>query len=336
MPRPDQGRPVARPAPAACGPYGAGPFVTRGVAGRYLLTTVVVSLSAFSVMYFIRLWAGTTETGGVPGAHPFWVTVAALLFALHAGAALLVWQSALGLGGPPVQWSTALDTFAPGLLAKYVPGKIWSHAARLGMAGRTGMKYGKAAGAFIWEAILGLAAASAFATVGLGIAGSREAWTVALPLLIACVLAVLALRVLPQTVWVARLSASRGWAFSSVAPRALSRLALLNLLAWTIYVGAHLALVLSLGAIDTWALARVAGAVGLAWAAGYLAIVMPAGFGVRDGLLLVLLGPVLPQSAILAFVLLARLVPIGVETMLTVGWLTLRRGRRLDATPPSS
>ena len=64
---------------------------------------------------------------------------------------------------------------------------------------------------------------------------------------------------------------------------------------------------------------------------GYLAIVVPLGIGVRDGLLLVLLASLFDPAAALVFVALARVVQLGVDLALTSAWLLARRARAIPA-----
>lgn len=107
---------------------------------------------------------------------------------------------------------------------------------------------------------------------------------------------------------------------------------------------AFLALYLALNGVALWLAARgVTGvtashlglfvsATALAYAAGFLSLFAPAGIGVREGVLLLVLGTVLPRGADAVAVTAVRLLMILVELALAgVGLVLLRRG-----APPSA
>lgn len=103
---------------------------------------------------------------------------------------------------------------------------------------------------------------------------------------------------------------------------------------------AALALYLGLNGVALWLVARAVtdvpvgllglfiGATALAYAAGFLSLFAPAGIGVREGVLLLVLGLVLPRGVDAAAVTAVRLLTILVEVGLAgVGLALLRRGR---------
>jgi hypothetical protein len=65
----------------------------------------------------------------------------------------------------------------------------------------------------------------------------------------------------------------------------------------------------------------VTGVVALAWVGGYLTVIMPAGLGVRDGLLALLLAPLLGSGPVLLFVASARVLALVLELLIFAGWV---------------
>jgi len=72
-----------------------------------------------------------------------------------------------------------------------------------------------------------------------------------------------------------------------------------------------------------------AGLYGLAWTAGFLAIVVPAGAGIREAVLVIGLAPYLPAGGALVVALLSRVVATIVDVSLAgIGVLMNRLARR--------
>ncbi len=106
----------------------------------------------------------------------------------------------------------------------------------------------------------------------------------------------------------------------------------MSFVGWMLFGGAQIALSVAPLGFDAFIL--IAGAVALAWAGGYLAIVMPLGLGVRDG---ILLAPVLSPQQALLFVALSQLVQLVVDATVTGGgWLVGQVGRRPRGDHPDA
>jgi hypothetical protein len=115
--------------------------------------------------------------------------------------------------------------------------------------------------------------------------------------------------------------------------RPLLSIAVLNFLAWIVYGSAHWALARSILPVALTDLPSVAGASALAWAGGYLAIVMPAGIGVREGLLVLLLAPMLGAGPVAVLAAGIRLLSLGVDLSITAVWIWKRTpSQDLEAT----
>jgi uncharacterized membrane protein YbhN (UPF0104 family) len=108
-----------------------------------------------------------------------------------------------------------------------------------------------------------------------------------------------------------------------------------SLVAWALYGSAHLAIARAVAPVglDAWPL--VTGAMAIAWAGGYVAM-MPVGLGVRDGIQLILLAPVLTPAQALLFVALSRLVQLAVDASITAGWLLISSAHGRPVRPPAA
>lgn len=242
----------------------------------------------------------------------------------------------MGLAGIRPTLQEAADTWVPGLLARYIPGKVWSNALRLALARRVGSPLVPITGAMGWEALLAVATACGF---GLAVFHHwpSPAWRGS---------AVLVLVITAGVLVVARLALGRGQ-----IPRWISRLGLLaparggggvvmlaaiNLVAWICYGASHWALARAIMPVSLAEAPMVAGAVALAWAGGYLVLVMPAGLGVREGLLVLLLGPRFGTGPVVALAAGSRLISVGIDVTLTALWAWWRAAPPASGRPPSA
>ena len=91
---------------------------------------------------------------------------------------------------------------------------------------------------------------------------------------------------------------------------------------WGIYATAFWLLYLSFGESRTFL--QVGPAFAAAYVAGYIAIFAPAGAGIREGVLVVLLQPIMAREAAVVLAVIARLWTIALElipaALLVVGW----------------
>ena len=212
-------------------------------------------------------------------------------------------------------------------LAKYIPGNVAQHAGRALLALRAGMGGRTLAVTVIQETVLAAAASVlvgvlALAATAPGITqlpeGSR-AWLLAAGGVLGCAVLVLSCFDLP----VEGLAKSR----SRIA-RLLARGG--GLPGYRVVLPALAAyglnyLVIGLG---LWIVARAAGlpaeldlwvataAFALSWLLGFLAPGAPAGLGVREGIMALLLVGIVPDADALAFVLLARVVTLAGDAII--------------------
>ncbi len=112
------------------------------------------------------------------------------------------------------------------------------------------------------------------------------------------------------------------------------RASLWAVLAWVL-LGIHLLILMSAyGGVDLLGAAAAVGGIGLAWAAGLAFLPAPAGAGVREGVLVLTLGPVVGSEAAVTVALASRVLLIFADVALaaaSVGVRTLTRVSRARA-----
>lgn len=201
---------------------------------------------------------------------------------------------------------------------RYLPGGIWAPVSRVAVVGGTALDRVSTVAA---ENIIALCAALAVGGAALA-ADGRWVWA---PLVLAVVTPVV----------LSRFVASR----TRVAPDRVLRATGGYVVAFAAYV---LAAVLVQAAVSGWEdTALVAGAAGIAWAAGLVVVIAPGGLGARELAYVGLVGGALASGDAAAGAVTLRLVTIAAElaVLLVVGRPSLRGGRpgarRPTASPPA-
>jgi uncharacterized membrane protein YbhN (UPF0104 family) len=253
----------------------------------WLLTLAVVALA---------LWQAARQLSGqwdevrrrADSLHPDWLLVLASAALVLATYALLVhaWRSLVAAWGSRLGFWQASRIWSVSNLGRYLPGKVWSIAAMGLLSRKAGVSAGAASGAAVAGTLVNLAAGFAVMLVaGLPVLRSVAPGGAGAAVAIA-VAATLGLLLLPVTLapalrLVARLL-GREVLVREAPARVLWLVVASNVAAWVGYGVAFrvLATALAPASAGNW-LEYVAVFTG-SYLAGYLAIVIPGGIGVRE------------------------------------------------------
>jgi len=218
-------------------------------------------------------------------------------------------------------------------LGRYVPGKVWQIAGLAYLAKREGVQASVATGAAVLGQGIGLLGA---ALVGLGVFfGANEFWRdigwMGRVAVVGTASAIIAIVVIPSifrrivAFWF-RLTRTDPPGDGLGSGNAGLRWLTLYVVNWGIYATAFWLLYLSFGEWRTFL--QVGPAFAAAYVAGYIAVFAPAGAGIREGVLVVLLQPIMAREAAVVLAVIARLWTTAVElvpaALLASGW---RRSR---------
>jgi glycosyltransferase 2 family protein len=254
-------------------------------------------------------WALATQWGAVRpllGRLSAW-SLAAALAAVLAGilATFLCWRVVLAALGGRLPVLAGARVFFLGQLGKYVPGSLWPVMAQMEL-GRNYQVPERASGAAVGVFLLvvvgtGLAVAAAGMPL-LSPDGVHAYWWLlaVLPLALVTLAPAVLNRLLGLTLRLTR----RPPLPAPLSTSGLLRAAGWALLSWLAYGVQVWVLAGQLGAGGPLLLAQASGAFAAAWCAGFLLLVAPAGAGVREAALVVLLGGTLtrPQGTVVAVV----------------------------------
>ena len=327
----------------------------RGRALVWVRAAVGVLILAAVVWAAARNWSAVSGDLARLGAAP--LLLALLLGVVGPALAMLGWRVLLADLGSPLALAPAAGVFFVGQLGKYLPGSVWTVLAQAEMGARLAVPRRRSA--VVGLLAIGLSVLSGL-VVGLASAplllGSRSVGTLgwaalAVPLLVLACWPRLLNAVIGRCLRIARrdplehdlsgraVLATMGWFVGSWLVFGLQTLVLASSVgsgAGGAGPGGAGAGGAGPGGAGLLALATVSG-YALAGTLGMLAVVSPAGLGVREGLLALLLGPVLGPTAALAVVLLSRFcITVGDVVVAAAGWTYARRHGLVSAHPASA
>lgn len=261
------------------------------------------------------------------------VLLAVVVNVVYLGCTLASWRAVLTDLGSRLPLRAAIELFFVSQLGKYVPGGVWHMVAASELGLDRAIPRRRSVSAIAVATLVAIATGLVAAAPLLVLAGRpipERGWLwlalpVALVLLVPAVLnrvLALAMRVLrreplehPMT---ARgTAAAVGWA----------------LVGWVV-VGVQVWL-LGLGVgLSRSSLPAVIGAYAVAWIAGFVVVVAPAGLGPRELVLGVLLAGALPAGSAVVLVLVTRVVQTVVDVaMAGTGYVLSRRAAASESTP---
>jgi uncharacterized membrane protein YbhN (UPF0104 family) len=297
---------------------------TRVLRVLFLVVTVVgISLALY------RLWPDVRASLSSVGWGALCIsTVLALLFQLTA---MLAWRTTLQELGSPVPLPSAANIYLVSQLGKYVPGSVWAGVAMLRLGRDVAIPRSRMAYSYLLSLAFSLMTGLAIGVPALIAYGGDY-----LPLAIGT-LAVLAVVLLWPRLLNAILDrglrlARRGQLEQPLRGSGIARIVALYLLAW-IFGGLHLwVLSVAVGAGPLQALFPSIAAFTVASTLGVLVVLAPAGAGVRDVLIALILTPVTGAGAATAITVISRAVLTFLDLAgAGIAWLNWRA--RLRRTP---
>jgi glycosyltransferase 2 family protein len=303
-----------------------GRLPTRALRILFLvLTGVGIAIALY------RLWPDVTASlSAVSWGALCLSTLLALGFQLIG---MLAWRTALRELGSPVRPASAAHIYLVSQLGKYVPGSLWAGLAMLKLGQDAAIPRARMAYSYALSLAFSLMTGLAIGVPALIAYGGDY-----LPLAVT-VLAVLAVVLL----WPRLLNgildrglrlARRGRLEQPLRGAGIARIVTLYLLAWTLG-GLHVwVLAAGLGADPLQAIFPGIAAFTVASTLGVIVVLAPAGAGVRDVLMAVILAPVAGAAAATAITVVSR----GVLTLLdlagaAVAWLAWRSVQRRSTHP---
>lgn len=317
-------RPVTRPEPVRLDPVPSGPDrlepVARSAAGsalvraaRLAFLAATVGLSGYAVA---MRWDEVSRHLREIGAGRAVLSVPLMFGGLYCG--MRAWRSVLRGLGSDLPTPDAGRIYFVGQLGKYLPGSVWPIVAQMELGRDHGIPRRRSAAALVVALVTSLVTALIVAAGTMPFVGGQRyavLWWLLVPVpflavllhpgvLLACLRRLPVLKLgpaLPAVMPTGAMATAVGW----------------TALGWLSY-GLHVAvLAAAFPAHGSGALLVAAvGGYPLAWSAGLVAFVLPAGAGARDLALVLALSAVVPTNPAIAVAVVSRAVTTGCDLAL--------------------
>lgn len=302
-------------------------ITSRLIAGaKWLFWATVL---AFCIVWLPPRWRELGLSERLVGVDLSWAALALVVLGLQYVLAFYLWVTLLRLCGAKPLSSVAYRAYALSLVSRYLPGKVVGQGVRVLIIQTSPLvSTGAAVGSVVWETALVIGSASIVS--GLILVGSADFATPDLPTVaLIIVISILVLSYVLASIF--RRSSSSFIKSAATPAGAHGRILMLlgfYVITWPIHALAHWCLANSFQSLAFSSVIPLTGALALAWLAGVVAVIAPAGVGVREGVLYAFIVPWLGAADSLLFVTLSRVLIIVVESMVASCWLIASFWRR--------
>lgn len=287
---------------------------------RWVQWLAVVACFAF----LVKAVAGNPEQtwSGLRHLKPFPVVAGlVLVWTGHYLTHAVLWFLITRRAGMRLTWPMAVRMWSDSLLGRYLPGRVWGLAVRIEGCRKAGEPLARASRAMLMEAIVTLASSGGVALLVL-LRFDPGPGTVA-TLCGALMLEAVALSRPSVISWalrnIARWKGTPAASWNDPSPAHLWDLWLLSLLGYAASGLGFFFFLRSLTPVSVQSLPYTSGALFFAGLAGMLAVIVPSGLGVREGVLTVLLLPLMPPPLAALASLLSRPWMIAAEVLWYAG-----------------
>ena len=275
--------------------------IKPGTSGKAPVVRKVVRFAFLLVALGFGVWAVASQWDAVVAgfARLSWPLLAASLVAVVGAllGAMLTWRTLLADLGSPLPLRSAAKVFFVGQLGKYIPGAVWPVLAQMEMGRDLGVPRPRSAAAFFLTMPIQLATGLLVTLVTLG--WDRFGW---LLLLVPVLLVLLEPKVINGLIGFGLRRLKR-----EPLEHPLTRRGMLTAFGWAlagwVCYGLHLYFI-----VPQAGLLFAVGAFALSWSLGILSVVVPAGAGVREVVIVGVLSPVMPSGQAIAVALSSRIV----------------------------
>jgi uncharacterized membrane protein YbhN (UPF0104 family) len=292
---------------------------------RYGFVAVTFGLAAYAVA---REWSGIRSALASLGLLRVCGALICVLIATLA--TMQVWRVLLAALGSTLPARIAARVLFIGQLGKYLPGSVWPILAQMELASVHKVPRHRSASASVLTMLLALLSGLlvALATLPFVSKSTPYRWVfLAAPILLICLHPRLLNLLIGRLLRLARRPARE----QPLAGRAIIGALAWSLVSWACYGAQVWLLVTRLGASYGTAMLLSIGAFAFAWCVGFVIVVAPVGAGVREVMLVTLLGPTIGVGGATAVALVSRVLTT-LSDLLTAG-VAVACNRRFRADP---
>jgi uncharacterized membrane protein YbhN (UPF0104 family) len=277
------------------------------VLGRGIRLLAVAAALAAGGLAVADRWSSVHRSVSRIGPGPIVATVG--LAAVFELATVLSWRAVLAGMGNRLPLPGASRVVLLSALGKYIPGSVWPYLAQVEMSRRYDVPRSRSAAASVTTVMIGLVTGLVLAAATVpwySLHAAEHYWPVFLAIvpLVAVLHPSVFNRLMDRALHLAR----RPPLADPVTGRAIGRGAAWSALAWLAAGLQVWILAASVSRVGPSSVLLCLGGYALAWSAGFLVVIAPAGAGVRDAALTAILSSVMPTPAALSVALICRAV----------------------------
>lgn len=303
------------------------------VFSRKIISILFVSIIFFfmgSVVY--REWDKISEYNWSP--HPSWLTVSILILLVAHLMGSYGWTLILRMIGVEIKLTKGLSIFLLSIFGRYIPGGVWSVLGRIYLCRREGIPDSRSGMSILLEqAYPVISAAVAFVAsllfwTDIGPVERVLPGVFLLPLFLVFLHPKPFLKIVnPVLAWFGRGPINITLSFSNML-----KLTGYYILSWIVAGIAFYLFIRAFYPLDLYYIPILSGIYAISFIAGYLSFFTPAGLGVREGSLTILLSLFIPAPVAIGVALLSRLWLIGVELAILVLFMINAETRKMART----
>jgi hypothetical protein len=266
-----------------------------------------------------------------------WLLAGVAALAACYGILCLAWSLLLRSLGATISSRDAFRAYALSQLPKYLPGRIVGHGVRVAATVRLGVPTWIAITSLVLDGIASIGVGTVVAVAGTllgeeGLTPDTARWLILLLLVGTLIAAVATFARLPEGRWQALI----GLPTLRRNQARLPAIVALYLIAWCLLGTAYWLIANAVEPLGVSHLIPVTVAVAVATGLGQLAIIAPAGVGVREGALFLFAQAWMGAPSALVFVALCRLLSVVIEATLTaIAALYASAGSEAAEAPPA-
>ena len=297
---------------------------------RKIVGTVIVSI----VFFFIgkiayREWDKISGYDWYPSPRWFIASIFLLLGVYLMGG--FGWTLVLRMLGVKIAGAKGVSIFLLSLFGRYIPGGVWSALSRVYLCRLEGIPDSRSAVSVLLEQTYPVVSAGLVFAVSLLFWDDTGPVLRVLPALVLLPLFFVFLHPRPFLKIVNPVLAKfgRGPIHLSLSFNQMLILAGYYSLHWVVTGGAFYLFIRAFYPLELYYIPILCGIYAISFTAGYLAFFMPAGLGVREGVLTILLSLFIPMPVAIGISILSRLWLISVEIVILMVFLINRETRRM-------
>lgn len=300
---------------------------------RIVLVVLLGLVTAFVAVAVVRNWSSVRDDLALMSIADLVGAGAAVAAALVMSA--LAWMSVLDRMGGRMSARDGLTAYFAGQLGKYVPGSVWTVVIQAELGQRANVARVTMAASYVVALMVTVATGGMLGLLALTGPGDSSPWVLAVGAAVGAALTFYLLydvRLLNRmTSWA---SARAGRSIPELHPSGatIGVASVLSAGSWAFF-GLHIWLLARPLGADASLLVPAIGAFSLAFVGGLVALPLPAGAGIREAVLVVMLAGAIGRPGALTVSLVSRFVILAVELLLAGAFGVFGTASRLRAKP---